>query len=152
MTGQTQEDFVADLRRGAERSLRVRILLEAVAEREGIEVGDGDLGDAIADMAERAGRKPDELRGVLAETGQDRALAGDILRRRALERVLEASVALDPDGNPVDLTPEVGEEFDEDGLVGTDDLEEAVLEDAAGGDSTEETGDQGAGREDDEDS
>ncbi len=104
VTGQDQEEFVAELRAGAERSLKVRVLLEAVAASEGIEVTNDDLRRAIDDMAASTRRDRDEFASFLASSGQERALAGDILRRRALDRIMEASAAVDAAGNPVDLT------------------------------------------------
>lgn len=104
VTGQDQREFVNDLREGADRSLRTRILLEGVAKAEGIEVEDDEIDAALADMARSSGRDQSELKEVLVANGQDSVLAGDILRRKALDRILEASTPVDADGNPVDLS------------------------------------------------
>jgi hypothetical protein len=42
-------------------------------------------------------------RGALAEGGGDKALAGDILRRRAVDRLLELAVAVDADGQQIEF-------------------------------------------------
>lgn len=148
VTGQDHQEFVARLREDADRSIRVRVLLEAVAAAEEIEVSDEELGEAIHEMAASSSRDGDELAGFLSDSGQDRVLAGDILRRRALDRIMEASAAVDAAGNPVDLAgpPEDDDDAGPDetgqGTTATDDRE---LEDAeASQDSPpgDESGDQ----------
>jgi hypothetical protein len=47
---------------------------------------------------------------MLDSSGQVESLTGDILRRKALDRIAEAAVAVDADGNVVDLTPVVVDE------------------------------------------
>jgi len=110
VTGQDQQEFVDELRQDAVRSLRTRILLEGVAKAEGISTDDADYDEALEGMARSSGRSADELREVLAANGQDSALAGDILRRKALDRILESSTPVDADGNPVDLSLPADEE------------------------------------------
>lgn len=104
VTGQDQREFIDGLREGAERSLRTRILLEGVAKVEGILVEDDEIDAALAEMARSSGRDLGELREVLVANSQDSVLAGDILRRKALDRILEASTPVDADGNLVDLS------------------------------------------------
>ena len=103
VTGQDQQQFADQVRADAERSLRVRVVLEAVATAEGITVGDQDIVAAITQTAAASGRDPGELARFMAESGQGQVLAGDILRRRALDRILEASTAVDGEGSTVDL-------------------------------------------------
>jgi trigger factor len=110
ITGQSQDDFLADVRQRAIRSLRTRILLEAVASIEGIEVSDDDVEEALASLATSAGRERDDIEKVLRDSGQDEVLASDILRRKALDRIVSGAIPVDGDGNPVDLTPPAAEE------------------------------------------
>ena len=117
ITGMDQQVFLDDLRGGAVRSLSTRVLLDAVAADAGLTVEDEDLDAAIADMAASSGRDAGDVKAALEANGQDSVLAGDILRRKALDRVLESATAVDEDGNPVDLTIDLGlddEEFDGD--------------------------------------
>ena len=54
------------------------------------------------------------------ESGQELALASDILRNRALEAILSNAQPVDEDGNPLDLTlevPEVEAEVMDDDIV-----------------------------------
>ncbi len=114
VTGQDQQQFADQVRADAERSLRVRVLLESVAAAEGIEVGDDELSSAIAEMASSARREPEELASFMAESGQDQVLAGDILRRRALDLIMEAATAVDAEGEQIDLRAPVSEDPDPD--------------------------------------
>ena len=54
------------------------------------------------------------------ESGQELALASDILRNRALEAIISNAQPVDEDGNPLDLTlevPEVEAEIIDDEIV-----------------------------------
>jgi trigger factor len=136
VTGQDQRAFVDDLRGGADRSLRTRILLEGVARDLGIEVEESEIDAALDDMARSSGRDRTELRDMLIANGQDSVLAGDILRRKALDRILEASTPVDAAGNPVDLRLRADDE--------EEDLDEAAPDASS-------VGDQDAGPDADED-
>ena len=113
VTGQDEAAFADEVRQRAAKTLRTRILLEAVAAEESVEVTDDELAGAVASLAEQAQRPTDEVAAALVESGQGHALAGDILRRKALERLLDAATPVDGDGNPVDLRPPAAEESSE---------------------------------------
>jgi trigger factor len=104
-TGQEPDALVGDARAQAVLNLRTRILLEAVAEAEGLEVSEEDLGRAVEALAAAAKTSPAEYRQALERGGQGKALAGDILRRRAIDRLLELAVAVDADGNEIEFPP-----------------------------------------------
>jgi trigger factor len=106
LTGQTQEAFIADLRSQAELNLKTRILLEGVGAAEEIEVGDDELEEAVAALAAASDMEPEAYRQALAEGGQENTLSGDILRRKAVDRLLELAVPVDRDGNEIDVTIE----------------------------------------------
>ena len=102
-TGQEADALVGDARAQAVLNLRTRLLLEAVAEAEGLEVTDEDLDGAIEALAAAAKSTPAEYRDALERGGRGKALAGDILRRRAIDRLLELAVAVDADGNEIEF-------------------------------------------------
>jgi trigger factor len=103
ITGQDRDRFVEDLRSQAALNLRSRILLEAVAEHEGIEVDSEELEDAITALAAAARVPTGEYRTALQEGGKEDALSGDILRRKAVDRLVELAAAVDEDGNEIEL-------------------------------------------------
>ena len=107
-TGQDQEAFLEDLRSQAELSLRNQLVLEAVAEEEGIDVSDDDISNVIQAYAAQT-EDPVAYIRAFQQSGQELALASDILRNRALDAILTSANPVDEDGNPVDLSLKVNE-------------------------------------------
>ncbi|HXF58078.1 MAG TPA: trigger factor [Actinomycetota bacterium] len=83
--------FRVDARNHALRAIRANLALEAVARREGIQVTREDLEREIRALARDTGRDPKEVRRILERTGQVSSLAGDIMRSKALELLVEAA-------------------------------------------------------------
>lgn len=103
LTGQTQEAFVGDLRAQADANLRSRVLLEAVAETEELEVTDDEVTNAVETLASAANMEAAEYQQALERGGQENALTGDILRRKAVDRLLELAVPVDRNGTEIEL-------------------------------------------------
>jgi trigger factor len=127
VTGQTEEAFVSDLRAQAEVNLRTRILLEGVARRDGLQVEAAEIDEAIGGLAEAAGVDPADYRAALEERGQGEALAGDILRRKAIDRLLEVVVPVDASGTELEVPGlrATGEDPVEAAVVADDDSDES---------------------------
>jgi trigger factor len=117
ITGQDEQAFLADVRLQAERSLSVRILLDAVADSEGIEVADEELKEATGSLAAAGDQDPDEYEAALRESGQIDILTGDILRNKVIDRLVEAAVPVDENGAVLSL------DIQEDDTVVADDDE-----------------------------
>jgi len=118
-SGINQEDFIGDLQSQAELSIQNRLLLEAIANAEEIEVTDEDMSNALQALAAQS-EDPIAYLKAFRESGQELALASDILRNRALEAILSNAQPVDEDGNPLDLTlevPEVEAEIVDDEIV-----------------------------------
>ncbi|MDJ0665347.1 MAG: trigger factor [Acidimicrobiia bacterium] len=114
ITGQSQQQFVEEMRERSERTLRTRILLDSVVAIEGIELADGELDEAITTMAEEVNQDGDTLKESLVTSGRIEVLTGDILRRKALDRIVSSAVAVDDEGQHIDLRPpEVADDIDE---------------------------------------
>lgn len=129
-SGISEEVFLADLRRQAEFSIGNRLVLEAVAEAEKIDVTEDDLSDALQSLAARSD-DPVAYLQAFRESGQELALASDILRNRALDAILSNATPVDEDGNPVDLSlavPEVEAEVIADEAVEAEVVAEVVEE------------------------
>jgi trigger factor len=107
-SGQTQEDFLADLRSQAELVLRTRLVLDAVVEAEEIQVSEEDISNAVQALAARS-EDPSGYLKAFQQSGRGLALASDILRNRALDAILSTANPVDEDGNPVDLSLKVNE-------------------------------------------
>ena len=136
ITGQDQQAFADDLRDGATRSLRIRILLEAVAKASELSVDDDEMTSAIESLAQQTDQSTESVRQALEASGQVEALTGDILRRKALDRLLEAATPIDEDGNVIDLSPPVRDEEADEPVSEVD--ETAGTEQSDSGDTIEE--------------
>jgi trigger factor len=101
VTGQDQNAFVDDLRSQAERNVRTDILLNAVAEAEGLDVADEELAEVVDSLARQAGQEPDEFRASIGE--RENSVRGDILRHKALETLTKAVIPIDENGSRIDL-------------------------------------------------
>jgi trigger factor len=105
IVGQTEQQFVEELRGRSERTLRTRILLDSVVAIEGLELADGELDDAIAGMAADVNQDAEALKESLVASGRIAVLTGDILRRKALDRIVASAEAIDDEGQHIDLRP-----------------------------------------------
>lgn len=85
----TELEIRRDIRAQAGRSVKAELLLEEVAREQSVEVTDEDLGREIAVLAARTQQQPQDIAKNLAETGRVRALAADIMRRKALDYLVE---------------------------------------------------------------
>ena len=89
--------FRADARDHAIRAIKADLVLEAVARQEDIQVTAEEIGREIGSLAAALGREPKDLAKSLDRTGQVVALAGDIIRSKALDLLVEhADIRSDP--------------------------------------------------------
>lgn len=89
--------FRAEARDHAIRAIKADLVLEAVARQEGIEVSAEEIGREIAGLAAALGRDPKDLAKSLDRSGQVVSLAGDIIRSKALDLLVEhADIRSDP--------------------------------------------------------
>ncbi len=66
-------------------------------------------------MAEGVNQDAAALKQSLVTSGRVEVLTGDILRRKALERIVDSAEAIDDEGEHIDLRPpEVVDDTDED--------------------------------------
>ncbi len=126
ITGQDQQAFIDDLRSQADRNVRTNVLLDAVIPAANLVLDEGEYRDLVGALGSQTNTDVDELVARLAETNQEKELRSDILRRKALDALLEAAVAVDSQGQPVDLSP-VEEPIEDSGDEASD---EEPLEDA----------------------
>jgi trigger factor len=81
--------------------VRADLALRALADAEQVEVGDEELDQAVAEMAEQVGTSPKELRRRLEHAGRLSAVRSDRRKAKALAWLLEHVELVDEDGNPV---------------------------------------------------
>jgi trigger factor len=97
--GQTELEIRRDIRIDAAASVKAELLLEELARDRDLQVEDQDLGREIAMVAARSERDPKEVADQLVRSNQLGALVADVLRRKALDYLVE-HVAVD--GRPPD--------------------------------------------------
>jgi trigger factor len=108
-----------DSRQHAIRAIKSDLVLEAIARSASLEVNAEEIGAEIAVLAEAYGREPKAVAKDLERTGQVVTLAGDIIRSKALDLLVERAdietVTMndeEPDAAPPDDQPESSERSD----------------------------------------
>ena len=84
-TGRTLEQIVEELRPDAEMAVRRELVVEAVADAEGIEVTDEEIEEQVRADAEATGRAPDRLLHELQHHGGWEALRQDMRIQKAVD-------------------------------------------------------------------
>ena len=84
-TGRSLEEIVTELRPDAESALRRELVVEAVADAEGIEVADEEVEEQVRADAEATGRAPERLLHDLQHHGGWEALRQDLRLKHAVE-------------------------------------------------------------------
>ena len=123
--GKTREEWDAELRENAEKAVRAQFILDAVAEKNDVQIGDSELTEYLVRQAQRYQMPPQEFANQIVQAGNLPLLVADIRRNKALAEVLESAVVTDASGNTVDLNAidAVAAGEDEDDLEFTDDDE-----------------------------
>ncbi len=110
VTGQSQQVLLDDVRNQADRNVRTDLLLQAVASQEGIEVADEEVTEVIEALAAGRDEKADGIRSEPSESVREKVVRGDILKRKALDALIEGAVAVDESGSRIDLSARDEEE------------------------------------------
>ena len=82
--GTTREEFDADARREAERNVKTRLVLDALADQEEVSVSDQELTERIVFQAQQYQMPPEEFVRRIQEAGQLGAIYADVRRSKAL--------------------------------------------------------------------
>jgi trigger factor len=104
MQGKTREEFDAELREGAEKSVRAQFVLDAVADKTEVQIGDNELTEYLVREAARYEMPPQEFANQIVQSGKLPDLIAGVRRNKALATVLESAVITDESGNTVDLS------------------------------------------------
>jgi trigger factor len=90
----------------AEEEARASILLSAIAEREGVEVTDGDLQKRIAELATARQENSKKLRAELERTGRIHGVRAQLLQEKTLDMLLSQAKISDGDPERLIITPD----------------------------------------------
>jgi trigger factor len=88
MTGQSPEQLISRLEDEARRSVGRELVLEAAAEKLGIQVGDEEVEALVREQADLLDENADETLERLRESGRFETLREDMRLRNALDRVV----------------------------------------------------------------
>ncbi len=135
--GQTREEFDAEAREESEKSVRTRLVLDALADAEQVSVNDQELTERIVYQAQQYQMPPEEFVRRIQEAGQLGAIYADVRRSKALITAVRAATVTDASGNALDLSELLGDDSDTDD-VAADGIE--VLEVPAPSDEAVEPG------------
>jgi trigger factor len=102
--GKTRDEFNAELREGAEKSVRSQLLLDAIADKNEVQIGDSELTEYLVREAARYEIPPQEFANQIVQAGNLPDLIAGVRRSKALAGVLESAVITDESGNTVDLS------------------------------------------------
>ncbi|MFQ6230884.1 trigger factor [Nocardia sp. NPDC002869] len=100
--GSSREEFDADTKEAAEKSVKTQLLLDAVADAEGTQVGQEELTERILFQAQRYGMAPEQFIQQVQQAGQLGAVFADVRRGKALAEVVGKVTVTDSEGNKVD--------------------------------------------------
>lgn len=127
-----------DSRDHALRGIKADLVLEGVSRSADIEVTAEEIGTEVATLAQAYGRDPKELAKQLDRSGQIVTLAGDIIRTKALDLVVEhADIETEPE-TQAETEPETNPETEPEADA-TETAVETEIEDQTGEEPTEES-------------
>ncbi|MFE3445432.1 trigger factor [Nocardia sp. NPDC059180] len=110
--GSSREEFDKDTKEAAEKSVKTQLLLDAIAEAEGTQVGQEELTERILFQAQRYGMSPEQFIQQVQQAGQLGAVFADVRRGKALAGVVGQATVTDSEGNAVDTAEMFGESED----------------------------------------
>jgi len=108
--GQTREEFDTEAREESEKSVRTRLVLDALADAEEVQVNDQELTERIVYQAREYQMPPEEFVRRIQEAGQLGAIYADVRRSKALIAAVRAATVTDASGNALDLSDLLGED------------------------------------------
>jgi trigger factor len=141
---QTQEEFEADLERRVRDAVAAQFILDEIAKKEEFGIDQAELSEHLVRRAQQSGQDPQEFANHMFEHNHIPDLVQEILRGKALARIVESATVKDASGNVLDLKnlrPDgtIGEPVDE--AAATDEVAELPAEEGAA-ESTEESTDE----------
>ncbi|OBG99986.1 trigger factor [Mycobacterium sp. E136] len=102
--GSSREEFDADNRSNAEKAVKTQLLVDAIADKLDVQVGQNDITERLMLMSQQYGLQPQQLIQSLQQNNQLPALFADVRRGLALAAIVEGANVTDSDGNVIDTT------------------------------------------------
>ncbi|MBU8867339.1 trigger factor [Paenarthrobacter aromaticivorans] len=97
------EEHRAEVKANTERAFQNEVILDAIADKEEVEVSQNELIDYIVSTASQYGMDPNQFAQIIDQSGQVPMMVSEVRRRKALAVVLGQAEVVDSEGNKVDL-------------------------------------------------
>ncbi len=97
------EEHRAEVAAETSHALRAQFLLDALAVKEQVRVGEAELTEHLLRRAAALGVPPDQFAQQVVQAGRVPMLVGEVARAKALAAVLRRASVTDASGRPVDL-------------------------------------------------
>ena len=123
------DEHRAEVAESSAKTFRAQILLDEVAQAEGVTVSQDELTQYLIQGAAQYGMEPNEFVKVLSENNQIPAMVGEVARNKALAIVLGKVKVVDTNGTVIDLSELTAVQNDDTDAADTD-AEESDAADA----------------------
>ncbi|MEY4396943.1 MAG: trigger factor, peptidyl-prolyl cis-trans isomerase, partial [Actinomycetota bacterium] len=94
----------AEVTESTEKSFRIQILLDALAEKEEVQVGQDELLNYMMQSAQQYGMDVNEFIQIISSNGQVPAMVGEVARSKALSVALSKAKVVNQKGKDIDLS------------------------------------------------
>lgn len=102
--GGSREKFDEENRTNAEKAVSTQLLVDAIADKLDVEVGQDDITQRLMLMSQQYGMEPQQLLAALQENNQLAALFADVRRGLAVAQVVQGATITDSNGEVVDTS------------------------------------------------
>ncbi|HET6240925.1 MAG TPA: trigger factor [Arthrobacter sp.] len=130
------EEHRAEVKANTERAFQNEVILDAIADKEDVNVSQNELIDYIVTTAGQYGMDPNQFAQIIDQSGQVPMMVSEVRRRKALAVVLGQAEVTDSEGNKVDLSDFVRPGGEEATAEEASSVEEAASEEAAAAEAT----------------
>ncbi len=134
------DEHRAEVTENATKALQTQFLLDAIVEKEQLQVSQPELIEYLVLSAQQYGMSPDAFAKAVDEAGQVQGMVAEVARRKALAVVLERATVTDASGDVVDLEALRPQDDDETGAVLA--AADAAEDEVDGGDDGDIDGDE----------
>ena len=100
---QTVDEFEADLEKRVRDAVAAQFVLDQIAKREELSVNEGELQEHLMRRAQQSGQNPQEFIQHMLEHNHIPEMVAEVVRGKALARIVEAAKVTDKSGNHVEL-------------------------------------------------
>ncbi len=146
--GSSRDEFEADARDNAEKAIKTQLLVDAIADKLEIQVGQDDLTERLVLQSRQYGVEPQQLLQFLQENNQLPAVFADVRRGKALAAVVQGATVKDTAGETIETDEFFGprQQAETEGAQ-EETAEEDAKEEPAEEDAKEETAEEDAQEE-----